>query len=134
MKRKPATAKTLTPAAIARKAASMPWKEYARVDLFFYETAIITLRARGYSYGEIAAWLPSPASSPMWGCRNWRGSNSVGGGRLTATPIRNAFRSLRNWKNLARRYLPHWLPQIPGKRVQTQVMLSKAISLRKTQK
>ena len=55
----------LSPAAIARKAAGMPWKENARVDLFPYEKAIVALRERGYSYGEIATWLAQELNAPV---------------------------------------------------------------------
>ena len=35
----------------------MPWKEKPRVNVLAYEEAILELRKRGYSYGEIAKWL-----------------------------------------------------------------------------
>jgi hypothetical protein len=54
-----------SPSAIAKKAAAMPWKENARVDLFPYEKAILALRERGYSYGEVAAWLEKEISAPV---------------------------------------------------------------------
>ena len=54
-----------SPAQIAQKAASMPWKENARVDLFPYEKAIHALRERGYSYGEIALWLSKELNAPV---------------------------------------------------------------------
>lgn len=55
----------LSPAAIAKKATSMPWKENARIDLFPYEKAIVALRERGYSYGEIATWLAQELNAPV---------------------------------------------------------------------
>lgn len=54
-----------SPAAIAQKAASMPWKENARIDLMPYEKAIVALRERGYSYGEIATWLAKELNAPV---------------------------------------------------------------------
>ena len=55
----------LSPAAIARKAASMPWQENARIDVFPYEKAIVALRERGYSYGEVATWLSNELKAPV---------------------------------------------------------------------
>ena len=43
----------------------MPWKENARVDVFPYEKAILELRERGYSYGEIATWLTKEVNAPV---------------------------------------------------------------------
>ena len=43
----------------------MPWKEDARVNVLPYEKAIITLRERGYSYGEIAKWLSKELGLPV---------------------------------------------------------------------
>lgn len=55
----------ITPAAIAKMATAMPWKENARVDIFPYEKAIFALRERGYSYGEIATWLSEKLNAPV---------------------------------------------------------------------
>lgn len=55
----------MTPEAIAQKAASMPWKKNARVNLLPYENAIAALRERGYSYGEIATWLTKELNAPV---------------------------------------------------------------------
>ena len=53
------------PDVIAKKAAELPWKEDARVDIFPYEKAILTMRERGYSYGEIAKWLTEAIGAPV---------------------------------------------------------------------
>lgn len=55
----------LSPKVIAQKAANMPWKENARIDLFPYEKAIDALRERGYSYGEVATWLAQELNAPV---------------------------------------------------------------------
>ena len=65
MKKSSEEKRTLSPAAIAQKAAAMPWKENARIDLFPYEKAIVALRERGYSYGEVAAWLTKELNAPV---------------------------------------------------------------------
>ena len=65
MKRSAAEKPPLSPAAIAKKAAAMPWKENARIDIFPYEKAIVALRERGYSYGEIATWLAEELNAPV---------------------------------------------------------------------
>jgi hypothetical protein len=54
-----------SPSAIAKKAVAMPWKENARINLFPYEKAIFALRERGYSYGEVAAWLAKEINAPV---------------------------------------------------------------------
>ena len=53
------------PKAVALKAANMPWKENARVDVSPYQEAILALRERGYSYGEIAEWLAKEINAPV---------------------------------------------------------------------
>lgn len=65
MKKLTAQKQTLSPGALAKKAAAMPWKENARVNLFPYEKAIVALRERGYSYGEIATWLAEQLNAPV---------------------------------------------------------------------
>jgi len=65
MKKASTEKSVLTPAAIAKKAAAMPWKENARIDIFPYEKAIVALRERGYSYGEIATWLAEQLNAPV---------------------------------------------------------------------
>lgn len=53
------------PDVIAAKAKQMPWKENARVNVSSYEDAILTLRERGYSYGDIAKWLSKELNAPV---------------------------------------------------------------------
>jgi len=53
------------PDVIADKAKEMPWKENARVNVLPYETAILALRERGYSFGEIAEWLTKELGAPV---------------------------------------------------------------------
>jgi hypothetical protein len=65
MKKRAAETHSVTSAAIAKMAAAMPWKENARIDIFPYENAIVALRERGYSYGEIAAWLSEKLNAPV---------------------------------------------------------------------
>ena len=65
MKKLAAEKPPLSPAAIAKKAAAMPWKDNARIDIFPYEKAIVALRERGYSYGEIATWLAEELNAPV---------------------------------------------------------------------
>ena len=59
------TGELASAAAIARKAAKMPWKENARVDVSPYKKAILALRERGYSFGEIAEWLGKEINAPV---------------------------------------------------------------------
>lgn len=54
-----------SPKEIARKAAKMPWKDTGRVDVFPYQKAILSLRERGYSFGEIAEWLGKEINAPV---------------------------------------------------------------------
>lgn len=56
---------TPSPRDVARKATGMPWKENARVDVSPYEKAILALRERGYSFGEIAEWLGKEINAPV---------------------------------------------------------------------
>jgi len=65
MKKPSEEKRILSPAAIAQKAAAMPWKENARIDILPYEKAIVALRERGYSYGEIATWLTKELNAPV---------------------------------------------------------------------
>lgn len=66
MKRKPSKKQRPDdPKLIAEKAAQMPWKESARIDLYPHQAAIVTLRKRGYSYGEIGEWLAKELSAPV---------------------------------------------------------------------
>lgn len=43
----------------------MPWKENARIDLYPHQDAIVTLRRRGYSFGEIAEWFAKELNAPV---------------------------------------------------------------------
>lgn len=65
MKKRSKNIDALSPAKIAKLASAMPWKENARVNVMPYENAIVALRERGYSYGEIATWLSEKLNAPV---------------------------------------------------------------------
>jgi hypothetical protein len=53
------------PDLLAQKAAKMPWKDTARVDVLRYERVILELHKRGYSFAEMAAWLTKEIGAPV---------------------------------------------------------------------
>jgi hypothetical protein len=65
MKKEKKENEVTSPKAVALKAANMPWKENARVDVSPYEKAILALRERGYSFGGIAEWLGKEINAPV---------------------------------------------------------------------
>lgn len=65
MKKSPTDHLYTSPESLAQKAAQMPWKENARINLLPYEDSIIALRERGYSYAEVAEWLSKELNAPV---------------------------------------------------------------------
>ena len=53
------------PEDVSAKAGAMPWKGVSRVSIAPYADAIVKLRERHYSFGEIAAWMTKQLNTPV---------------------------------------------------------------------